>query len=639
MSSIGYRKDIDGLRAISILLVIFYHLKCNFASAGFLGVDIFFVISGYLITSKILKDISSNHFSFKNFYLGRIKRILPALGIVLLVVSVAVYFLFYPNDIRLYAHSLLATLCFASNLYFWRYLNQSTYFSNSSGELPLLHTWSLGIEEQFYILWPLFIYLIYRYKKERYFFKIATLCATLSFTSYLVFHQNVNFTYYSPITRAFELLLGAIATINYTYTFKSKYTTHLLSLCALAMLILPACLLDKLHFPSAYTLLPCFGAVLLIKLGEQQNSIGNQLLSNPVAVFIGLISYSLYLWHWPIIVFANYYAIPLNLENSAIIFFMSIALSTLTWMFIEKPIRFNLNISFFKTVFLITMIMWIPDSAFSLIMGHDPNLGYNTVSNKINAFLDFYGPLKKNYGCFNESNNLFLPSEKQCSVGESLPAPSVLISGDSHAMAYAGMLDVFLRNTHLRGTIFTWYEIGYKKNPQQYDRLVKKLILSGRFKYVVIARWWYAYTDHTKNATPNYQKITGQLNAILMLCEKHHIVPVIIFDIPPLLSVNKLCGLSRIKNKKCYNPVHLIEKSESKINNILIHFEKKYHNIIFINPKKIICDARYCYSSLDGNPLYFDGHKHSHLSFAGSQLIGRLYLKKYPNPFKGNLKN
>ena len=127
--NITYRKDIDGLRAISILLVVFYHLRFKFASAGFIGVDIFFIISGYLITSKILKDIKLNCFSFKTFYLGRIKRILPALTVVLLVVSIAVYFLFYPNDIRLYAHSLIATLCFASNLYFWRYQNATSYFS------------------------------------------------------------------------------------------------------------------------------------------------------------------------------------------------------------------------------------------------------------------------------------------------------------------------------------------------------------------------------------------------------------------------------------------------------------------------------------------------------------------------------
>ena len=218
-----------------------------------------------------------------------------------------------------------------------------------------------------------------------------------------------------------------------------------------------------------------------------------------------------------------------------------------------------------------------------------------------------------------------------------MPKPTVLVIGDSHAMAYAGMLDVLLKNANLRGYVFTWYEIGYKNNAKKYEELVKRLILSQHFKYLVIARWWSAYGNQEAKKALNYQTITTQLDTMLALCEKNHIVPVIVYDFPSLFSVNKLCGLSRIENSHCYNSVQLIKNQELKTNRILIHLHEKYRSIIFINPEKTICDAYYCYSSLNGLPLYADGQNNSHLDFAGSHLIGELFLKKYPNPFKQNL--
>lgn len=157
----AYRRDIDGLRAISILFVVFYHLKFSWMPSGFVGVDIFFVISGFLITAHLLKDINNACFSLKNFYLKRARRILPALIVVLFSTSIAAYFLFLPNDLKSFAHSLLATLGFSSNLYFWKSINLG-YFSTNATIIPLLHTWSLAIEEQFYIFWPILLFIVNR---------------------------------------------------------------------------------------------------------------------------------------------------------------------------------------------------------------------------------------------------------------------------------------------------------------------------------------------------------------------------------------------------------------------------------------------------------------------------------------------
>jgi len=155
----SYRRDIDGLRAIAVLFVFFYHSQVNLVSAGFIGVDIFFVISGYLITSHIYENLNNKTFSFKTFYVKRMRRILPALLMVLFMTTIIAYFVLLPEDLKNYTHSLVATICSISNFYFWKFIHIG-YFSTDATKLPLLHTWSLGVEEQFYILWPLIIFLL-----------------------------------------------------------------------------------------------------------------------------------------------------------------------------------------------------------------------------------------------------------------------------------------------------------------------------------------------------------------------------------------------------------------------------------------------------------------------------------------------
>lgn len=635
-----YRKDIDGLRAISVLLVVLYHLQCQFVKAGFIGVDIFFIISGYLITSQILNELRiTDKFSFTLFYIRRIKRIVPALLIVLMCTSIAVFFLFFQSDIKTFFHSAIATLVFASNIYYWRYFHADLYFSGAGARLPLLHTWSLGIEEQFYIVWPIFLYFLFRESREAIIKKITFIIAVLSFSLYIAFRIHSNFVYFSPVTRTFELLIGALLSMmngKNKITF-SKKISDVLSITAIFFIIVPACFFDATFFPGVSILIPCSGVAILLLLGQEKNCIGNRILSNTVFVFFGLISYSLYLWHWPIIAFMNYFGYVHNFIADSVVFLTSVILATLTWQYIEKPCRYNIKSRRLKTIIPVFLLCCLPEMALSFAMIKDPSSGYNSVPKNILPEFNYYGLLKKEYGCFNESTNLYYPSEKLCSIGDlKQDRIDVLITGDSHAMANVGMLNEFLKDANLKGYVFSQFQIGYRQCHRLYDQMLKIYIIKNHVHYVVFARWWSIYTDKQvsrKFQYKNYEKIILNMQEWARFCKKHNISPVIIYDFPSLSDISKTCGFSKISQAHCYNKLSRVLKINKVIKEKLASLRKYYPNIIYIDPKKIICDKNNCYSSLLNHPLYADGHSNSHLSYFGSMLIGKQYLKKYGNPF------
>ena len=212
MSNIKYRKDIDGLRALAVLSVVLFHLDLSWVKSGFLGVDIFFVISGYLITSIIIRDLNNKSFSIKNFYLRRVRRILPALIVVLTVTTFLAWLILLPEDLKHYSRSLICAIISISNLHFFHSLSFG-YFSTDASIIPLLHTWSLGIEEQFYIFWPIFLILLYKFNfsSRKKIIVITIILITLSIVCF--FWKSEPKYYYFPVTRGFELLIGCLLAI------------------------------------------------------------------------------------------------------------------------------------------------------------------------------------------------------------------------------------------------------------------------------------------------------------------------------------------------------------------------------------------------------------------------------------------
>ena len=340
-----YRPDIDGLRAISILLVVGYHAQPWLVPGGFIGVDIFFVISGFLITRIILSQVKTRTFSPMDFYSRRIRRIFPALIVVLAVTYLIGWFVLLPDGFSMLGESIAAGVAFVSNLF---QLRQASYFAPDATENPLLHLWSLGIEEQFYIFWPLALLIMFGSKRRRIW--MAAIAAASFGVSLMIFFGYKDWSFYSPVSRAWELLAGGIVANGDTDIAEREQRRfaqleNLLAMIGIVAILFAAIGLNKESlFPGLYALLPVLGAVLII---VSPNSLANRIfLSNRPMVLIGLISYPLYLWHWPLL---SYLAIVRNgVPNFVEIWatvLIAVVLSWLTFRFVEIPLRREQNVA------------------------------------------------------------------------------------------------------------------------------------------------------------------------------------------------------------------------------------------------------------------------------------------------------
>lgn len=337
----NYRRDIDGLRAVAVLSVILFHAGFGFVRGGYVGVDLFFVISGYLITTVIVSERMEGRFSLVNFYERRARRILPALFAVIWICLPLAWVTMVPFQLKDFAKSVLAVCLFSSNFLFWR---ESGYFQAATELKPLLHTWSLAIEEQFYLLLPLAILATWRYGRRMLVFWVSlTLVLSLALAQWAAHKGIVVANFYLMPTRAWELLLGSLAAIYVIGSSKkpSHLACELASALGAILIVYSIGWFDQATpFPSVMALIPTSGAVLVILFAQGRTTVGRLLSSRPL-VGIGLISYSAYLWHQPLFAFAR-----LVLPNTANLREVltglalgSIFLGWLTWYFIERPFR------------------------------------------------------------------------------------------------------------------------------------------------------------------------------------------------------------------------------------------------------------------------------------------------------------
>jgi len=350
-SGLKYRADIDGLRAVAVLSVLAFHIGLSRFGGGFVGVDVFFVISGYLISSIIFADINASRFTIGGFYERRIRRIFPALVAMLAVASVVAVIYLLPGELVDYAKSMLAATGSASNLYFW---SHSGYFTSPTSK-PLLHTWSLAVEEQFYISFPLFLLLVRRFFPQRLRTAVVALFVVSFVSSCVVVVRNPETAFYMPYTRAWELLLGTLLSLGMFPRLRSVWLRNLATLGGIGMIMWSVLFYtQETLFPGASALLPCVGSALIIWAGEGGASFVGAVLSWRPVVFIGLISYSLYLWHWPVIVLRHMGMLvgqgAVTLGGHSALFSshrvdmlvevaVSFLLAVLSWRFVEQPFR------------------------------------------------------------------------------------------------------------------------------------------------------------------------------------------------------------------------------------------------------------------------------------------------------------
>ena len=333
----GYRPDIDGLRAIAVLSVVLYHAGLPGFSGGFVGVDIFFVISGYLISGIIWRDLGRGHFSLADFYARRIRRIFPALCAVLATSAIAAWFLLIPADLIALGKSLNATALFYSN---FQLLKEVGYFDAPAMDKPLLHTWSLSVEEQFYAVWPLLLLATARLLPAR---RVLPLLLVLAATSLILAQlklgQHPKDAFYVSYYRMWELMTGAALAIASPFILPRR-AAALIATAGLAAIAYAVLFYNSaMPFPGLTALAPCLGAALIIAAGGSRNPVSSALGLGPFR-FVGLISYSLYLIHWPLLSFAHLYLNDvLALPQRLFLVLASVFLAFMSWRLIETPFR------------------------------------------------------------------------------------------------------------------------------------------------------------------------------------------------------------------------------------------------------------------------------------------------------------
>ena len=330
-----YRPDIYGLRAVSIIAVVLFHFGVPHFGGGFVGVDVFFVISGYLITKLVMGDIGQGTFSLANFYARRARRLLPTLFVVLVATLIASLAIMTPQDFADFSRSLFYTLCFSANIFF---ADQGGYFAPSLEFAPLLHMWSLAVEEQFYFVWPLLCLIVIRFRPKL-LPAVVLLVLVASFVLSVVgVEEKPHAAFFHPHTRIWELLVGCTLALGMPAITRGK---SVVGYFGIALILAAVFLYDKsLPFPGVAALVPVLGAALVIWSSEGAPSGVGRVLSLRLLVFVGLVSYAWYLWHWPMVTLLRYHLErELSGGETLLLLAASFALAVLCWRYLEQPIR------------------------------------------------------------------------------------------------------------------------------------------------------------------------------------------------------------------------------------------------------------------------------------------------------------
>ncbi|MGH1403097.1 MAG: acyltransferase family protein [Alphaproteobacteria bacterium] len=640
-----YRADIDGLRALAVLPVVFFHAGFNVFSGGFVGVDIFFVISGFLITSIIINDLDQDRFSIREFYERRIRRILPALYTVCTFVLVTGYFSFLPEEFEALGRSLGATLIFVSNILFW---SETGYFDASVDLKPLLHTWSLAVEEQFYVFFPLLLLGAAKYANRRY-LPFLLLVALISFGISIWGAENKpSATFYWAPTRAWELLLGSIIALKAIPLVSNKGIMEAIGAIGLGLIVYAVFAFDyDTVFPGVNAVYPCLGAALLIYAHQGHITVSSKILSLKPLVFIGLCSYSFYLWHWPVFVFAKYFSMnPLtDIERYGLII-LTFLLSVITWKFIEAPFRDRSFVEGKWKVFILALLASIPLFSSSVLIVQS-----NGFSNRFEN-IDLLERQKKshvNASCIDIKAKDF--SEKKCVLGNVEVEPSFIVWGDSHAGAMMSAFSDFgeevgrsgILASHsgcppLLGVVMVRDDKPYKCS-KVHDKVLEE-IKAGDTVFLV-ARWTYyvgksmishegptwindtksknisedencrVFKDSLIKTVTAIKQRGGNVVLVDSVPEYPRSVPDMIFLFQDDITVSK----------------HLFEENRAYTRTFLKYVAQEY-NVQYVDPSKALCDTNQCYANEGDIVFYFDN---DHLSLEGAKRIApvfRLYLKE-----------
>lgn len=637
-----YRAEVDGLRAIAVIPVILFHAGFEAFSGGFVGVDVFFVISGYLITTIILTEREQNRFSLVNFYERRARRILPALFLVMLVSLPLAWMWLWPSDLKDYAQSLVAVSLFASNILFW----QETGYWGVENELkPMLHTWSLAVEEQYYLLFPLFLALMWKFPRRWIFISFVAVATASFVTAQWGAYNSPTATFFLLPTRGWELAIGAGIAFYFVYRNETmqrlrsrRILSEIFGIIGLILIGYAIVGLDEsIPFPSAYALIPTIGAALIIMFASTE-TIAGKVLTGKILVGIGLISYSAYLWHQPLFAFARHRSLT---EPSEPIFaalaLLSLALAFLTWKYIETPFRDKTLITR-RSIFSFTItgsILFITIG----FTGHIMNGFDKRTTSEGNTIDSIQQKWTANHGLSKTCEGTFTLSP-ECRTSDK---PEILIWGDSYAMHLVQGIQASNPNAEIIqitksvcGPFFDVAPVYEPKYPNSWadkcleftDQVRQWLTNSSTIKYVVLSSPFFQYIGEGRSLRFRNGKVvpanmgiaSKELQKTLEEITSLGITPVIFspppandYDLGRCLGRAEWLGLSL---SNCDFPLTHMSEKRIEAYNLLKTVSDKYR---VISIQENICKDSMCRTHLGNTFLFRDT---GHLSHEGSAKFG-----------------
>lgn len=625
-----YRREIDGLRALAVLPVILFHAGFQTFSGGFVGVDVFFVISGYLITSILLAELQQGDFSIINFYERRARRILPALFFIMFVCLPFAWLWLLPQDLKEFSESLAAVSGFASNVLFWK---TSGYFETAAALKPLLHTWSLAVEEQYYLFFPVFLMLAWRAGKPLILSLLAIVFIISFFAAQWGSFAEPEAKFYLLPTRAWELLIGAFLAFYLLREAKvasSRVLSELGGVIGFILILYAIFFFDNLTpSPSLFTLIPTIGAALIIVYSTSETVVG-KFLGHKSLVFMGLISYSAYLWHQPILAFAKHRVLD---EISQLVALLLISatfiLSFLSWKYVETPFRSKERFSrsnIFKWGLSGSIFFIAVGFAGHLSNGFENRFSYKKAFDGDVGHIEFHKYVADKYfRCTPESiaiHALKWEGFLRCMQSKKNTDVDMVLLGDSHAEHLFIGLAESLKNKNIGFYIKNSYP--FLGNPE-FENIFEHVLHNKSINTVLLTMSWVQRVEKiSKNTTlENELLITlGALNSAGKTVYLLDDVPK--FPFPPEHCKFLADGFIRTI---CDTPKsHVVNYEKHYLPN-LISVSSRFSNVHFLKIRDLLCNDATCSMVKNGVLMYRDSN---HLNILGSQYVGAEIVRHYP---------
>jgi len=658
----NYRKDINGLRAIAVLLVLLFHGAVPGFSSGFIGVDVFFVISGFLITSIIQSDIQSGKFSLAGFYVRRLWRIQVALMLVVAVTLLIATAVYLPDDYNRYYKSAIQTVIAGSNRYFAH--ATTAYGATDSEVLLLLHTWSLSIEWQWYLVLPLALMALNKFASAHVArLTVPLLTVLLTGIAMVVSHRHGSSAYYEFVPRAFEFLFGATLAMlprNLSAAPRASLAADMTGIASVCSLVVVACIPGViLGYPNGWTIAVCAASTLVLWVGTDVQSRTARLLSWSPLVFIGDISYSLYLWHWPIFATARYVGFHEGWLFKLSCYALTFACAWLSYRYVEVPYRKRKASLPFSLAWLVVAPLLVVAAGYGISHKFDfLPARFGAETSYIEHQLEQHEPPMR-ATCMKSRGTHGDDAERCLLDGEKPPATSLMI-GDSYANPSWNVIVVLGKDAGIAIASLSTpsclaipglsMEGWWKMNREQYQVCVNhideyyRLIDSHHYQYVILGENWFYYDlaaaitqpGDTRSLEQGEQRLEAGIRHALNRVVATGATPVIIKS-PATMQPDFLTCFYRhlkLRQPKQEGACPLSRNHEAAaqwFDGLFARLQSSYPTLVVIDPQDAQCTGDACRTDLEGVPVYRDT---GHLTGYASYRLGEMYLQRKGNPFK-----